>query len=223
MFWQEKNTEKNFKIPDDVQDASFAIEANTLPVDHLNLVANALCIHIPWLVDINASIHDLSITSGNGWQSPDQPNAIFYLSRRSKLVIRLPKKYLKKVNILVEKQLKIGPHTITIKKRLVDKKLSDSNIIFARYVDSSDSKDENSFLDNINKTLLKKGIKPKKMLAGLKHQLTSNEGPIIARSLMLADLDKSQSVQLQAQGIGKHRLISCGLFVPQKNIDSVAK
>jgi hypothetical protein len=38
---------------------------------------------------------------------------------------------------------------------------------------------------------------------------------------MVADLRKAESVKLQEQGIGNHRLLGCGLFVPQKSIDSV--
>ncbi|MBT4668468.1 MAG: hypothetical protein HOC17_04305, partial [Candidatus Ruthia sp.] len=46
-------------------------------------------------------------------------------------------------------------------------------------------------------------------------------GIIHTRSLMVADLRKAESVKLQEQGIGKHRLLGCGLFVPQKGIESV--
>jgi hypothetical protein len=42
------------------------------------------------------------------------------------------------------------------------------------------------------------------------------EGAIHTRSLMIADLRKAESVKLQEVGIGKHRLLGCGLFLPQK-------
>jgi hypothetical protein len=38
---------------------------------------------------------------------------------------------------------------------------------------------------------------------------------------MVADLRKVESVTLQEQGIGEHRLLGCGLFLPQKGIESV--
>ena len=55
----------------------------------------------------------------------------------------------------------------------------------------------------------------------LEKKITTPNGIIHTRSLMVADLRKSESVKLQEQGIGEHRLLGCGLFVPQKGIESV--
>jgi hypothetical protein len=38
---------------------------------------------------------------------------------------------------------------------------------------------------------------------------------------MLADLKKDESIRLQEKGLGDYRLLGCGLFVPQKNIESI--
>lgn len=222
MFWQEKVSTESYQIPDSVQDCVFAIEAGALPIDHLNLVANALLEYLPWLNEVGASVHDMGIASGNGWEKPQNPDALFYLSKRSKLMIRLPKEKLEAVDILVGKVLKCGQYPLRIKKRCTNKNLSDSNIIFAKYVHNGGNYLEDKFLKNIYQQLVQLHIKPPKMLAGLAHTLTTNNGTIHTRSLMLADLKKAESVYLQAKGLGQHRLLGCGLFIPQKGIDTVA-
>ena len=222
MFWQEEPNQENFSVSDEVQDCVFTIDAHTLPVDHLNLVANALLKHLPWLIEARASLHDINIADGNGWQSPHETNALFYPSKRSKLNIRLPKQYLEKTNILLGKVLKLDDYSLGICKRQANKKLSDSTIIFAKYVHTNLNDNEEEFLQNAHQKLNAIGIKPKKMMVGLKHTLATNNGTINTRSLMLADLKKEESVYLQANGFGDYRLLGCGLFVPQKGIDAVA-
>jgi hypothetical protein len=59
------------------------------------------------------------------------------------------------------------------------------------------------------------------MMAGLKRSISTPNGTIHTRSLMVADLRKVESVTLQEQGIGERRLLGCGLFLPQKGIESV--
>jgi CRISPR/Cas system CSM-associated protein Csm4 (group 5 of RAMP superfamily) len=40
---------------------------------------------------------------------------------------------------------------------------------------------------------------------------------------MLADLKPEESLRLQQQGLGPHRLMGCGIFIPHKGIDAVHK
>lgn len=222
MFWQEEVKQAEFIMPDGVQDCVFGISAKTLPVDHLGAVAKALLVYFPWLEVENASIHDINITDGNGWFVPKSNNALFYPSRRSKLVIRVPKNRMKSMQSLVGKKLNCNGHSLGIIKQYPSKKLSDSTTIFARYLDNSGMTNEDEFLNKYHQLLLNLGIKPKKMMAGLNHTITTNNRTISTRSMMLADLNKEHSYQLQAYGLGNHRLLGCGLFLPQKGIDSVA-
>jgi len=99
--------------------------------------------------------------------------------------------------------------------------MSDMQIVFAKYVACDSQLDENEFLKVSFDQLKALGIHPKKMMAGLEKKIQTPDGIIHTRSLMVADLRKVESVMLQEQGIGEHRLLGCGLFVPQKGIDSV--
>ncbi|MBV5275414.1 MAG: type I-MYXAN CRISPR-associated protein Cas6/Cmx6, partial [Lamprocystis purpurea] len=48
-------------------------------------------------------------------------------------------------------------------------------------------------------------------------------GAITTRSLLLAGLKPDESLRLQQQGLGLHRLMGCGIFIPHKGIDAVGK
>lgn len=220
MFWQEDIKQEHFTLPDTIQDAVFNIRAKILPIDHAYLLSCALLKHLPWLQEVNAGIHDISVADGNGWEQ-DHKSGFYYPSKRSKLSIRIPKEKLGDIQSLAGKTLDLGEYKINITKALKPKLMSDMKIVFAKYVACDARFNENEFLEKSYNQLQTLGITPKKMMAGLKNTIKTPENTIHTRSLMVADLRKSESVKLQEQGIGEHRLLGCGLFVPQKDIDSV--
>lgn len=221
MFWQEDIKQQHFTLPDDVQDAVFAIESKVLPIDHAYLLSQALLTHFPWLREINAGIFDISVADGNGWEQ-DHISGFYYPSKRSKLSIRVPKEKLAALQFLVGKTLNLGQYQIKVTKALTPKLMSDMQILFAKYVACDEKMSEQSFLQTCYNQLQNIGITPKKMMAGLKKNIKTPTGIIHTRSLMVADLKKADSVHLQERGIGEYRLLGCGLFVPQKGIDNVA-
>jgi hypothetical protein len=66
-------------------------------------------------------------------------------------------------------------------------------------------------------------IRVRKALCGKTTALAAPDGPIETRSLMLADLTPEESLRLQQQGLGPHRAMGCGLFIPHKGIAAVHK
>jgi CRISPR-associated protein Cas6 len=203
-----------------VQDAVFNIHSKVLPIDHAYILSQALLSELPWLVEVNAGIHDISVADGNGWEQ-DHESGFYYPSKRSKLSIRIPKDKLDDIQSLVGKTLDLGEYQVKIIKALEPKLMSDMQIVFAKYVACDENASENDFLQTSFQQLQVLGIQPKKMLVGLERKIQTPDGIIHTRSLMVADLRKAESVKLQEQGIGNHRLLGCGLFVPQKSIDSV--
>jgi CRISPR-associated protein Cas6 len=220
MFWQEDIKEEHFTLPDDVQDAVFNIHSKVLPIDHAYILSQALLSELPWLAEVNAGIHDISVADGNGWEQ-DHESGFYYPSKRSKLSVRIPKDKLDDIRSLVGKTLDLGEYQVKIIKALEPKLMSDMQIVFAKYVACDENASENDFLQTSFQQLQVLGIQPKKMLVGLERKIQTPDGVIHTRSLMVADLRKAESVKLQEQGIGDHRLLGCGLFVPQKGIDSV--
>ncbi len=220
MFWQEDIKEEHFTLPDTIQDAVFNIHAKILPIDHAYLLSQALLKHLPWLEKVNAGVFDISVADGNGWEQ-DHEFGFYYPSKRSKLSIRIPKERLDEVAILAGKTLDLGDYEINVVKVLKPKLMSDMQIVFAKHIACDENADEEVFLQSAFTQLQILGIQPKKMMAGLKRKITTPEGVIHTRSLMVADLRKVESVKLQEVGIGEHRLLGCGLFLPQKGIESV--
>jgi len=101
--------------------------------------------------------------------------------------------------------------------------LSTITTLFSRYVVTEEDDNEPLFLENTATQLGAMDIKPKKMLPGKMHIIRTPDGDVITRSLMLADLDIDESVRLQEQGIGPHRLMGCGIFIPHKDIREVGE
>lgn len=219
MFWQEDSKKQHFTLPDTIQDAVFNIHSKVLPIDHSFLLSQALLNHLPWLEEVNAGVHSIGVHDGNGWKQ-DHKNGLYYPSRRSKLVIRMPKENLIEANKLVGKTLDLGKYKIDIVKALKPKLLSSMQVVFAKAVACDQNTDEDDFLQTSYNQLKDLGIQPKKMLAGLESSIKTDTVSLHARSLMVADLTKQESVKLQEHGIGKHRLLGCGLFIPHKDIES---
>jgi len=67
-------------------------------------------------------------------------------------------------------------------------------------------------------TLEERDIRIKKALCGKTTEIATPNGPLYTRSIMLADLTPGQSLRLQEQGLGEHRHLGCGLFLPMKGI-----
>jgi hypothetical protein len=71
--------------------------------------------------------------------------------------------------------------------------------------------------------LAERGIRVRKALSGKTTELQGPEGPILTRSLMIADLAADESVRLQQEGLGPLRHMGCGIFIPHKGIEAVKK
>lgn len=224
MYWTEdKDKIAKYVIPDDVQDVNFAISCKCLPLEHAHALYLALASVLPWLdEEKQAGIHPIyGAETGNGWQRPeDSPTELMYLSHRQKMTLRVPKHRLSDVEQLVGQCLNIGGHELKVGK-MKTKLLSDMPTIFARHVAAKNDQTEDQFLEHAAEILTQMGIKIRKMMAGRERRIHTPEGTIFTRSLMLADLEKEESVQLQENGIGPHRKLGCGLFLPQKGIKPV--
>jgi CRISPR-associated protein Cas6 len=220
MFWQENTKEKHFTLPSNIQEVSFKIQSKILPMDHSFLLAQALLKHLPWLKDINAGIHDISVADGNGWEQ-NKEGGFYYPSKRSKLTLRITKEHLKDVELLAGKTLDLGEYSIKVVKFIKSKLLSDMPVLFAKQVAYDKGISEDEFLQKCFQQLSSLDIQVKKMMAGLKNKIKTDNGIVYTRSLMLADLKKDESIRLQEKGLGDYRLLGCGLFVPQKNIESI--
>jgi CRISPR-associated protein Cas6 len=161
--------------------------------------------------------------SQNGWERPD-PGAgqKLCLSKRTKFTLRVPLERLEQAQQLTGSSLDVGGHPLRVGKSKT-RPLSKLGTIFSRYVVCHPGEGEHAFLQRIVGELRERDIPVKKALCGKETCLQTPDGPLHTRSLMLADLSPEHSLQLQRFGLGPHRLMGCGIFLPHKGIEAVKK
>jgi CRISPR-associated protein Cas6 len=223
MYWEEDTQTEQEHILDDVVDLVFSIQCKSLPVDHSHALSEAVQEVLPWLTDEKSSgVHAIHVAaSGNGWMRPDNPDELLYLSRRTRLEVRVPKHRVDEALQLEGKTLDVSGFPLDIKQATI-RPMSEITTLFCRYLATDDNQqDEEQVLDWVVEQLAKLDIKPRKMLCGTEHSIKTPELNIRTRSLMLANLEVEESIRLQEQGLGPYRYLGCGLFIPHKDINDL--
>ncbi len=222
MFWQDDN-QPGHNDENAVADLSFALKGKQIPVDHAFALRQALVEQLPWLTqEPLAAIHSIHVASSqHGWERPDHsPGHLIHLSRRTRMTLRLPRERLEDARQLCGRCLRIGDQTLEIGETK-EKPLSRHSTLFTRYLVSTDKEEEGAFLQRTADTLDQMGIHIRKALCGKSLPLHTPEGIVTTRSLMLAELSQEESLRLQQQGVGDHKLLGCGIFIPHKGIAPV--
>ena len=221
MYWDDSENEGlDDKIPGEVVDLVFKISCQSLPADHAYSLSRQLQNYFPWFVDENAGMHIIHIPeNAHGWSRDTGPDAVILPSRRTKLILRLPKARVEEVKKLSGESLDVAGHVLTVKDAS-ERLLSDITTILARHV-VTDSKSEEDFTADVIKQLSDVGIKPKKLLCGMENRICITDNMVVTRSVMLADISVDDSIVLQQKGLGPFREYGCGIFIPQKNINEI--
>ena len=219
MYWEIDEKEEEYRVPDDVVDLAFTIECRSLPVDHAWQLSQAVAEHLPWLGrEAGSGLHLIhGAESGNGWERPDDPNEPIYLSRRTPLMLRVPKEREADAARLTGKVLTVHGNSITVgksKRRL----LSDSASLYARHAVLPKANDEEALIQQTVAEIQAHGVQFKKVLVGRSSELQTPNGVLHVASLLIADLTKPDAVRLQQLGIGKHKEMGCGLFIAHKTV-----
>lgn len=223
MYWNEDKKTEKFEVSDDIVDVFFNIKCKCLPLEHMHELSTSLYGVLPWLE--NESLAGLlpiaGSESGNGWERSNDPNELIYLSHRQKMMMRLPKERLNDAEYLVGKTINVAGNDLEIGKSSI-KKLSDLPTAFCRSIMINEQMEENDFLQWAFDELKNMDITVKKMMAGKERIIKlPNEKERFTRSLMVAELEKAESVRLQQHGMGEGRKLGCGIFLPQKDIKAV--
>ena len=226
MYWNQEENPDTVVVPDDIVDVLFALDCRELPVDHAYALSDALCQSLPWMRDEpRIAVHAVHVAgSQNGWERPTHgTDSHLLLSRRTKLTIRVPKEHVESLlAALPGTRIEVDGCPLAVGAGKV-KALSAETTLFARYVVGDPAQDEDSFLAAAARALAEMGVGMRKALCGRSTALATPQGELHTRSLMLADLTAEESFRLQRQGLGPHRLIGCGVFIPHKGIDAVTK
>jgi len=227
MYWEDDKDENTpYVVPDDVVDLVYRIKCRNLPLDHAHSFSVAVRECLSWIdEEERAGIHLIhGAESGNGWMRPaDASGELLQLSHRARMTLRVPKNRIDDARKLSGQTLDIDGHSLEVGKANV-KLLSTLPTQFARYVvvpDGIEQDDEEAFMAYAVEQLREFDVKVRKLLCGRRHAIRHPDGDLRTRSLMLADLEVVEAVTLQQQGIGRHKAMGCGLFIPHKGIRAV--
>ena len=192
-------------------DVVFPVSGSTLARDHAQALQDALSSQWPWLKsEAQAGIHAIKLMPGT------QPQAM--LSNRTKLLLRAPTHRAPEllttssIELMVAGQpMALGaPHT---------RELQPHATLYAYHV-AADNADEVAFMAEVTRELSDMGIGGERV-CGKRQQLLIAGGALTTFSLMLHALAPEQSLRVQYLGIGPHRLLGCGIFIPHKSAAAV--
>ena len=221
MYWQEDNDQQK-QQENEIVDLVCTISCRSLPVDHAHALADALMSQAEWLQsDTGAGIHPISIQeSGNGWMRPEGADELLLLSRRTKLILRVPRLRIEEAEALKQNEFDVAGNALSIQKMDI-RELQPMETLFSRYNIITEGFSEEDFMKGVFEELKALGINPRKMLPGKGRVIRTPAGALQTSSLMIADLKPDESLALQQRGIGEHQHLGCGLFVPHKGIREV--
>lgn len=220
MFWQEEIDEQQYVVPENVVDLIFKIRCSSLPVDHAWALSEAIHQALPWFAEERqAGLHLIhGAESGNGWERPSDGGETLYLSRRTPLILRLPKAYVEEAAAALSGvTLDIAGSALQIGESHT-RFLSMATTLYSRHVATQAELTEDEFLQSAVESLQALNLRFKKVLCGKGTRFSTPEGPLSTCSLMVAGLSLDDAVTLQENGIGPLRSRGFGLFVPHKTV-----
>ena len=211
--WPEKKPEEYVPRMVDLQ---FDLVGTTIPADNAQMLADALLPLLPWLgEEAGAGIQHLKGAETN------RGDATLNINRRTKLFLRVPKTRTESMRQLTGQTLDLGGHALQIGGFKAREFLPFANI-YAHFVDTGSAAEE-QFVQDVMHELdghfqLRCGF-----ICGKPQMLQSASGPLHGFSLMLHDVPPHKSLQLQDEGLGRNRLLGCGIFIPHKSIAPVVQ
>jgi CRISPR-associated protein Cas6 len=224
VLWEDEDKQKKEEVvPDDVVDLSFRISCRQIPTTHAYELAQALYQVLPWLEnEPEIGIHQIhGATTGNGWERPPD-GELMHLSKRAKMHLRVPREKIEDARQISGETLDIAGYPVEVGEASV-KLLNPIQTIFSRYVIGPQDVSEEQFIDWMVDQLKQRDIQVRKMLCGIGHVISTPDGDIETRSVMIADLDKHTSLSLQETGVGPGRHLGCGIFIPHKGVRAVGE
>lgn len=202
--------------PDDASavmvDVVFSLEEGTLGDDHACALSLAVRRVLPWFDDEpEAGILPLSgLAKGNG---------VRFVGRRSRLILRLPIHRSASADSLAGTRLDLDGTALKVGAGSVRLLFPARGVVYSHFV-SVGAEDEIEFLERCKSLLAERGLKPQ-LISGKARELRTAEGVVRGFSLMLHGLGALDSLAVQEAGLGAHRALGCGLFVPHKSVVAV--
>jgi len=195
-------------------DLFFALQGRALPLDYAAPLRAELARVLPALLaEPQIGIHPIyGLSPGEGeW----------YLSRRSRLGLRLPLARVAAAQTLAAARLALAGETLALGATSV-RELQPTPVLYARCVAFTEAQasaplpPEAVFFAACQAALAAAGMAPRTLVCGRRQRIATAEGVLHGFSLMVGGLDDDANLRLQRQGLGVARQHGCGVFVPHK-------
>ncbi|MDR2189602.1 MAG: type I-MYXAN CRISPR-associated protein Cas6/Cmx6 [Azonexus sp.] len=188
-------------------DLAFALAGDRLPSAYAFPLEAALVDALPWLGEDEAcGIHPI--------RAPLTADGLI-LSRRSRLILRLPADRADDARRLTGRRLPVGDVALTIGIPSL-RPLTPFATLQARNVATA-ARDEQGFVADIVGQLDRLGARAR-LICGRAATLDDGARQIRGFGLVLYELSPAHSLLLQARGLGFARRLGCGVFVHHKII-----
>lgn len=193
-------------------DLVFPVRGDTLPEDHALLLWRALRAQLPWLDDEpEAAVLPLGgLANGPGLR---------YVGGRARLVLRLPERRAASADSLAGAALDAGGALAV--GTPTRRGLGPARVVHAARVDF-DIDDEAVFVERCRAALAERGMQAE-IVCGRLRRVSGEARMIAGHPVMLYGLGAEQTMDLQRRGLGLHRKLGFGVFVPHKSVAAVGE
>lgn len=193
-------------------DVVFPLAGERLPRDHRQPLADALERALPGLTTWpGLGVHRINVVAGNGGSA--------LLSQRARLALRVRRDQVGALAPLSGFRLHVGGCAVDLGQAQV-RELVPHGTLYAHLV-ATDDEDELAFLACIERDLEAQRVRGRP-ICGRRHSVSIDGGRhLIGFSLMLDGLSAPDSLRMLESGLGRHRELGCGVFVPHRSAAAV--
>lgn len=190
----------------DMIDIVFDLDGSSVPEYYPFILWAELIRCLPWLKEeSNAGVHPLRGSSSG-------ENIL--LSKRTKLILRLPVESAAQAETLSGQKLSIGGNVLVVGKAK-QRPFQAATTLHAYIVESN--LNEEAFLADMRQQLQSMNVSCN-LICDKHRKISDGKQTLQGFGLVLHDLKLPISVQIQGKGLGGARHFGCGIFVPFKAI-----
>jgi CRISPR-associated protein Cas6 len=195
-------------------DFVFELRGRAVDLDYADRLWRELNARLDWLAgEPLAGVHPLAGVS--------RGDSELYLTRRARLVLRLPKGRCKEARSLCGSRLDLGGEVEI--GSASERPLGPAKVLYSSFVTVGEA-DEQRFLAACQERLADAGLASHpagQVVCGKARRAAGESGELRGFSLMLHGLGGDDSLRLQRVGLGDERKRGCGIFVPHKSLAAV--
>jgi len=191
-------------------DLAFALAGDHLPHGYAFALEEALVERLPWLAEESAAgVHPV--------RAPETVYGLV-LSRRTRLVLRIPAARVAEAGVLTGQRIEFGGAALDV--GAATPRPIEAFATLRAWNVASAAEDEAAFREDIAFQLEVLGMRAQ-LICGKREIMSDGARSLAGFGLALHELSPAHSLLLQAQGLGTARRLGCGIFVHHKIIEGL--